>query len=339
MKKTGILLINLGTPDAATAPAVRRYLREFLSDPYVIDIPALPRWILLHAVILPFRTKQTTAAYQQIWTEQGSPLLTNSQALTEKIHEQLKETYTVALGMRYGQPSIQSAVDRLLSDDLEKIIIMPLYPQYADSTTKSSLQYAKKIISQKNDTIAIKTIDDFYDNSNYLDAKAGLIKTTLKNTDFEKLIFSYHGLPERHIQRVCHEKIDCDLKKPCPSMGSSNTQCYRAQCYTTSNHLAKKIGLATSDYLVTFQSRLGKTPWITPYTDLSLNELAQQGIKNIAVVCPSFVADCLETLEEIDIRAKAQWQELGGNKFIRIPCLNDNTTWVNALASILLSQG
>lgn len=335
MNKIGVLLINLGTPEAATVSAVRRYLREFLSDPYVIDIPVIARWILLNAYILPTRTKQSTTAYQQIWTEQGSPLLIHSHALALRLQQQLGEPYCVALAMRYGKPTIQSAVTQLLNENLDKMIVIPLYPQYAKSTTESSLQNAKKIIRQQHPYLPIDTLQDFYHNPHYINAKATLIQTTLKNTSLDKLIFSYHGLPERHIHNVCQEKTNCDLITPCPSMMSTNAHCYRAQCYATARLIAQKIGLHQNDYLVTFQSRLGKTPWITPYTDLSLNALAQQGLKNIAIVCPSFVSDCLETLEEIDIRAKNQWQALGGQAFIRIPCLNASESWVSALAAII----
>ncbi len=331
-ERTGILLLNLGTPDAPTVPAVRRFLREFLSDPYVIDIPVLARWILLNTVILPFRTKQTTHAYQQIWTERGSPLLLNSQALANALQTSLGENSIITLGMRYGKPSIEAAVNTLLSHPIEKLLIIPLYPQYAKSTTESSIQYATKYIRKNNNTIPIQTIREFYADSSYIDATANLIKNTIKDATIDKFIFSYHGLPERSIHSVCHEKENCDLKKPCPKVLNNNHDCYRAQCFATSQLIAEKLSLQKDDYIVTFQSRLGKIPWITPYTDHTLNHLAEQGIKNIAIACPSFVSDCLETLEEIDIRGKQQWKALGGHDFIRIPCLNANTTWVNALA-------
>lgn len=332
--KTGILLINLGTPDAATVPAVRRYLREFLSDPYVIDIPAVARWILLNGVILPFRTKQSTEAYQQIWTEQGSPLLLNSKALSEKLANSLGENYCVELAMRYGKPSIETAVKKLLSQDIDKIMVVPLYPQYAESTTESSIVKATRCIQKRNKTIPIITIREFFQNLHYIDVKAALVKQHLAEQNVDKVIFSYHGLPERHIKKTCHEQ-HCDLKAACPPMSLDNKNCYRAQCYATSRRIAEQLDLNDNDYLVTFQSRLGKTPWITPYTDLELDRLAKEGHKNIAIVCPSFVADCLETLEEIDIRAKQQWQELGGKNFIRIPCLNDHPNWINGLANII----
>ncbi len=332
-KKTGLLLVNLGTPDAATLPAVRRYLREFLSDPYVVDLPALLRWMLLNVIILPFRTRQSTQAYQQIWTEQGSPLLIHSNNLTKRLQSLLNEAhYCVALGMRYGRPSIESAVKRLLSQGIEAIKIIPLYPQYSEATTESSIQKTKAIIQKYKRTIPIQFINDFYDHPHYIMAKAQLIKNTLADKKIDKLLFSYHGLPQRSIHRVCSQKECNGFKKSCPrTVGERNSKCYRAQCYATSHQLAKQLGLEPSQYIVTFQSRLGKVPWITPYTELVLNELAQQGLKNIAIVCPSFVVDCLETLEEIDIRAQLQWRQQGGVELIRVPCLNDDATWIKEL--------
>lgn len=334
MKKTGVLLINLGTPDAASVPAVRRYLREFLSDPYVIDIPALPRWLLLNLVILPFRTKQSTEAYQQIWTAVGSPLLTHSQAIANELQAVLGEKYLVGLGMRYGKPALTSTLKNLLSQELERLIVVPLYPQYAESTTRTSTEAIKKHIQKINNTIPIVTIREFYQQTNYIQANARLIHETIDHYPIEKLIFSYHGLPERHIKKTCHA-LECDLKAPCPAMSADNQDCYRAQCYATSRRIAEVLDLSAEDYVVTFQSRLGKAPWIKPYTDVALEQLAASGVKNIAIVCPSFVADCLETLEEIDIRAKAQWHALGGESLIRVPCLNDDKRWIGALANMI----
>ena len=336
--KTGILLINLGTPEAATTSAVRRYLREFLSDPYVITLPAIGRWLLLNTIILPFRTKQSTEAYQKIWTAQGSPLLTNSLALAKKMQQSLGDDYCIELAMRYGKPSIESAIKKLLSKPINKIMIVPLYPQYAVSTTQSSLDKTIPYIQKIDPNIPIITVREFYQDRHYIQAKAALIKHSLHQQKIDKFIFSYHGLPESHIHQVCFNKKYCNAKQPCPLMSEHNQNCYRAQCYATSHHLAKALGLQRDDYLVTFQSRLGRTPWITPYTDLILDRLAKQAVKNIAMVCPSFVVDCLETLEEIDIRAKEQWKQLGGTGFVRIPCLNDNIDWINGLTKIILEN-
>ena len=337
-ERTGILLLNLGTPDAPTVPAVRRFLREFLSDPLVITLPAPIRWLLLNAVILPFRSKISTEAYQQIWTEQGSPLLVYSKQLHEKLQQQLGEKFTLALAMRYGNPTIKNAIKALLTDNCQKIIVVPLYPQYAASTTQSSILETKKILKQLKTNIPVTFLDAFYKHPEYIQSSSEIIADTLKNKAFDKLIFSYHGLPENHIHKVCQEKQSCDLKAPCPAIANNNAQCYRAQCYATSHAIAKTLDLPEDKYIVTFQSRLGKTPWITPYTDVLLTQLAAQGIKNIAIACPSFIVDCLETLEEINIRARAQWQSLGGDQFTLTPCLNAHPSWVNALTNIIHSK-
>jgi len=337
-QRTGILLLNLGTPDAPTVPAVRRFLREFLSDPLVINLPAPIRWLLLNAIILPFRSKSSTEAYQQIWTEEGSPLLVYSKQLHAKLQQQLGEKFTLALAMRYGKPTIENAVKTLVADNCQEIIAVPLYPQYAASTTQSSILKTKKILKKLNTNIPVTFIDAFYKHPEYIQSSSEIIANTLKNKIFDKLIFSYHGLPENHIHKVCQEKQSCDLKEPCPAITNNNKQCYRAQCYATSHAIAKALGLSKDKYIVTFQSRLGKTPWITPYTDVLLTQLATQGIKNIVIATPSFIADCLETLEEINIRARAQWQSLGGDQFTLTPCLNAHPSWVNALANIIQSK-
>ena len=335
MKKTGILLINLGTPSAPTTSAVRHYLREFLSDPYVIDLPALARWLLLNTIILPFRAPTSTKAYQAIWTPQGSPLLVNSLRLTEKLQEKLTH-YPVAFAMRYGHPTMDQAITTLLSQDIDGIMLVPLYPQYAEATTKSSLLAAEKIIRAQHPTIKISSSPSFYDHPDYIQAMVQLIKTHPQDKTIDHFIFSYHGLPERQVRRVCSPKNHCDLKQACPVTAHKDPHCYRAQCYATARLMASSLGLEKDDYHVTFQSRLGKTPWIGPYTDQILVALAEKGMKNLAIVCPSFVADCLETLEEIDLRATAQWRALGGHTLTRIPCLNDAPRWVDALSHIIL---
>lgn len=330
-ERTGILLLNLGTPESPKKSDVRRFLREFLSDPKVITLPNPLRWFLLNVIILPFRTEQSTRAYQKIWTAQGSPLKIHSEQLQTALQEKLTDAYVVALAMRYGKPDIASSIDRLISKNCTRLIVIPLYPQYAESTTHSSIKHVKKIIAKKGINIPVTFIKDFHDHPQYIEANAQLIQKTLKNQSFDKIIFSYHGLPKRHIHSICHEKKHCDLNKACPAITHNNRLCYRAQCYTTSRLIAEKLNLSPDQYTTSFQSRLGKAPWIAPYTDHLLNQLAQKGDRKIVIVCPSFVADCLETLEEIDIRAKQQWDRLGGTECIRIPCLNADDTWIAAL--------
>lgn len=326
LKKTGILLINLGTPDHCDPPSVRRYLKEFLSDPRVIDLPYSLRWLLLHAVILPFRPKKTAEAYQQIWSE-GSPLLKHSEALRDALRKKLGEQYCVALGMRYGNPSIASALEEL--KDCERLIILPLFPQYSSAATGSALEKTLSLLSQHWNIPEIITVSDFYEDAGFIQAYADVIRDAIAGKKIDLVLFSYHGLPERHIKKSGCVK-SC-VNEACPKIDSENRFCYRAQCYATSHALAKSLGLAPEQYAVSFQSRLGRTPWIKPYTDELLVRLIQKGIRHIAVACPSFVADCLETLEEIGIRGKEQWKQLGGETFVLVPCLNGDAGWVEKL--------
>lgn len=303
--KKGVLLVNLGTPDACNPKAIRRYLREFLLDPRVVDLPWIVRQILVNAIIIPFRAKKTTEAYQKIWSEKGSPLLVNNMQLTETLAKTLGENYQVALGMRYGNPSIVSALQQL--KDCSSLFILPLFPQYAVATTGTAVA---KIFQQTSDIeVDLQIRSSFYNDPLFINAYAEKIKGALKDNKPDLLLFSYHGLPERHL----------------------NSNGYRSQCYETSHLIAERLKLSPEQYTVSFQSRLGKTPWIKPYTDELLPELRKKEIQNIAVVSPSFVTDCLETLEEIDIRLREQWMTLGGESFTYIPALNDDSLWISAL--------
>lgn len=334
-QKTGILLLNLGTPDAPDVKSVRRYLREFLSDPKVIDLPALTRWVLLNCVILPFRPKQSAHAYQQIWTDKGSPLLLHSQALTQKLADMTSGHYTVALGMRYGKPNIASAIEQLR--DCEHIVVMPLFPQYSTAATESAVLKATELLDQHHPEMTYNVVHDFFDHPAFIDAYASLLSEKLKTLQPDMLLLSYHGLPERHLDKgICDVmKTRCSRLGACPKMHSNKRYCYRAQCYETSRLLTTALSLDPAKVHVAFQSRLGKTPWIKPYTDVVLEDLAKNGVKKLAVACPSFVADCLETLEEIGIRANAQWIALGGESLTLLPCLNDDAHWVKALATLI----
>ncbi len=333
----GVLLINLGTPDSPSPKSVRRYLREFLSDPRVIDLPKIPRWLLLNLVILPFRPYQSSRAYQKIWQTQGSPLLIHSRNLKTALAKNLGDDYHVELGMRYGQPNIEKALDQLLSQTCRKIIVMPLFPQYASASNGSAIAKTLELLKTKWNIPAVEIRSDFFEHPGFIKAYANIIQQELQSFDFDCLLFSYHGLPQRHIAKSqCQHSDHCQLKTPCPIIDINNRFCYRAQCYATSRKIAEYLALNENQYRVSFQSRLGRTPWITPYTDLLLPQLAKQGIKNLAIVSPSFVADCLETLEEIGIRAHRQWQSLGGQNFKLIPCLNNHALWVKALSDLII---
>lgn len=329
--RKGILFIQLGTPEAPTTSSVRHYLRLFLSDKRVIDIPAPIRYLLLYLVILPLRSKNSAKAYQSIWTEAGSPLRFLTHRLTQKIQSQLKKTHLVVEGMRYGEPNLTAAL-RSLSNCTE-LTIIPLYPQYASSTTGSSIEAVFQYFKHQNNIPSLNIIREFYAHPAFIQAQSNQIKSHLKK-DFDHLILSYHGLPVRHIEKIGCQTV-CDTA--CPSPNNKNTNCYRAQCFETSRLLANNLALTETQYTTTFQSRLGKTPWIQPYTDKTLEKLIKSGVKNLAVACPAFVTDCLETLEEIAIRAKETWLELGGETLTLIPCLNDESHWVNALIEIATS--
>lgn len=306
----GILLINLGTPDAPNEIAVRKYLDEFLSDPYVITLPKFLRDILVQKIILPTRPKKSAHAYSQIWTDEGSPLLVHSLALKNKLQEKMGSDYWVSLGMRYGHPTIFSAIESLKNAACEKIIIFPLFPQYARATTQSAINCAMQALKKLQYSPAINIIENFYQEDFYIHAISKIIAESLEKNPTEFLLLSYHGLPKRQIDK------------------NNN---YQQQCFVTSECIANYLKLSKEKYQTSFQSRLGFTKWIGPYTDQVVKDLRKKGIKNLSVVCPSFVSDCLETLEEINIRLRAQWFLLGGEEFDLLPCLNAQEHWVELL--------
>jgi len=334
----GVLLINLGSASSPRVRDVRRYLREFLRDPYVLDIPSISRWLLLQLVILPFRSSKTAAAYAKIWSEAGSPLLVHGRALRDGIAKTLGPGFSVELGMRYGEPSIAEAGERLIRSGVQRITVVPLFPQFATSSTGSALAQVCRLAVGWNPK-ELRAIDAFYAHPGFIDALAAVSRPELDAFRPDHVLMSYHGLPERHIRKSDPERRHC-LETPdcCARIGSVNPSCYRAQCFATSRALAAALELSPDRYSVAFQSRLGRTPWIRPHTHVVLPELAARGARRLAVVCPSFVADCLETLEEIGLRARAQWLELGGEDLLLVPCLNAHPVWVEALARIVREQ-
>lgn len=339
---TGVLLVNLGTPDAPETGAVRRYLREFLSDPRVLDIPAPLRQLLLNAVILPFRPRRSAAAYRKVWgpadsrsgSGSGSPLLKNGKALRAALEKTLGTEYRVVLGMRYGSPSLSTALGELADLGCEQVVVLPLFPQYASSSTGSALERVYALAGAEWNTQALHVLPPFYDHPDFISSLAELASPEIRAFNPDHVLMSYHGLPERQIQKSdraghhCLKSADC-----CAKMSDANRWCYRAQCFETSRLLASELGLADAQYSVAFQSRLGRTPWIEPYTDVRIPELAQAGTRRLAVICPSFTADCLETLEEIGIRAAEQWSSVGGTELRLIPCVNASSRWVDAVAN------
>jgi len=331
---TGLLLCNLGTPDEPTPRAVRRYLRQFLSDPRVLDLNPVGRWLLLNLIILPLRPRRSAEAYRKIWTERGSPLLGHGQDLAAAVRSRLGADWVVELGMRYGRPSIATALAKLREAGANRIVAFPLYPQHASSSSGSTVEAIRRLAGRIEGTSALCFVPPFYDAPAFIDAFAAVGRPVLEAEHPDHVLMSFHGLPERHLRKAdgsgrhCLASPDC-----CDRISAVNRDCYRAQCFATARALAVRLGLAEGAWSVSFQSRLGRTPWIRPYTDLTVAELAAQGKRRLVVFCPAFVADCLETLEEIGIRARQQFEAAGGQRLTLVPSLNATPAWADAVAA------
>ncbi len=338
MAHTGVLLINLGTPDEPEVSSVRRYLRQFLSDPRVLDIPALGRALLLNLAILPFRPKRSARAYQSIWTEKGSPLLVYTQALCRAVQAAMGDTVSVRFAMRYQNPSLEQELNRFREEGVERLIVLPLYGQYASSSTGSCLEEVYRICGSFWNVPALSVIPPFYNHPRFLESLERVSRESLGDLgQYDFFLFSFHGLPERHVLKSelppgnhCLQSADC-----CEVIGAANRYCYRAQCVSVARNLASRLGLSREQYEIGFQSRLGRTPWIRPYTDELLVELAEKGVQRLAVLIPSFTADCLETLEEIAIRGKESFLEAGGKDLRMVPALNDHPAWVDGVVAMI----
>jgi ferrochelatase len=337
LHRTGILLVNLGTPDAPDPAAVRRYLREFLSDPRVIDINPVARALLLNLFILPFRPKRSAAAYRKIWTTEGSPLLVHGRALAAALRERMPE-HPIELAMRYGNPALEPALARLREQSCDRIVVVPLYPHYASSSTGSSVERVYRLAAKLWNTPYITVVAPFYEHPGFIGAFAAIGRRQLdvlapdraaaEDSFFDHVLFSFHGLPERQV--IASAEPSC-----CDRLVDGNRNCYRAQCFATARALAASLGLAADAWSISFQSRLGRTPWIKPYTDEVIPALAKRGVRKLAVFCPAFVADCLETLEEIGIRARTDFQRAGGETLELITSLNSEPVWVEALEHLV----
>lgn len=333
--KIGVLLINLGTPESRDKKSVRRFLGEFLSDHRVIDLPWWVRKALVYLCILPFRTKQSLQAYSVIWDkEKGSPLLFHALSLSKEVQHALGEDYQVEIGMRYGQLNISQGLDKLMKAQCQKIIVFPLFPQYSSAASGSAIEKVFNSLSLKWNIPGLIVRESFYDDPLYIEAQAALIQPFL--TDNQRVLFSYHSLPVRQIRKGGSSCASgCFREQPCQKITFSNQFCYRAQCYETSRLVATKLGLHEGSYEVAFQSRLGRTAWIGPDIQQQMPDLIRNGVQNLLVACPSFVADCLETLEEIGIRAQSQWVKLGGKHLTLVPCLNSHPLWVKAVVNYI----
>ena len=331
-----ILLVNLGSPKHLNLSSIKEYLMEFLTDDNVVDLPKIIQKILVKNIIVPFRSKKTQEAYSSIWKKDGSPLIINTNSLAKKLSE--KTNYSVEIAMRYQYPSIKQAIEKLINKGCKEIIAVPLYPHYAQSTIFTTENKIKEISTSLGGNLKVSFIRPFYNEEGYIDALTSLIKESLPS-DFDHLLFSYHGIPERHVKNTDPSKTHCLKVKDCCNIKADAHQfCYRHQVLETTKLCAKKLNIEKEKWSVSFQSRIGPG-WLKPFTDKVLDELPKKNIKKLAVVCPAFVADNLETLEEINIRAREQFIHNGGIEFTYIPCLNDNNNWVDFLSNYIIQKG
>jgi protoporphyrin/coproporphyrin ferrochelatase len=335
--KKGVLLVNLGTPDQPDTPNVRKYLREFLMDGRVIDIPFVQRWMLVNLIIAPFRAPKSAAEYQKLWDERGSPLKYYGEDVRDLLQKELTDDYVVALAMRYQNPSIASGLDELKKAHVSEIIVVPLFPQYASASTGSVADKVMEIVRKWQIIPNIRFINQFADDPLFIEVIAQRAKKWMEQHDYDHYLFSYHGLPERQILKGSVGS-QCQLGKCCNSFHDKNRYCYRAQCFLTSRLLAESLGIAEDKYTVAFQSRLGKTPWIQPYTDEKLVEFAEKGYKKVLAFSPAFVSDCLETTVEVGETYHEQFLEAGGERWDLVESLNDHPLWIQCLKNMVLEE-
>jgi ferrochelatase len=327
----GALLINLGSPDSPNPKDVRRYLGEFLMDERVIDLPKPLRTFLVKGIILNTRPKKSAKAYKKIWWEEGSPLIVLSKRLQEAV--QKKVSVPMGLAMRYGSPSIEDGLAELVKQGVDEIMLIPLYPQFAMATTETILVLAEEIRKEKYPNLEFTVLPPFYNHPDYIKVLSESIQEDLKDKEWEHLLFSYHGVPERHIRKSDITKSHCKIDKSCCQTASKAHQyCYRHQCFETTRRVSEYLELKEGSYSTSFQSRLGVDPWLQPYTDQTVARFAKKGVKNMAIVTPAFVSDCLETLEEIGMEAVEDFEEKGGEELHVIPCINTRTDWVNVMS-------
>ena len=338
-RRIGILLVNLGTPDSPQTADVRRYLAEFLSDPRVIDINPVGRWLLLNLVILRFRPAKSAEAYAKIWSEEGSPLLVHGKRLTEAVAERFagEPEVRVKLAMRYGSPSLRAGVEALTRDGCDRIVVLPLYPQYASSSTGSTAEAVYRIAAAQENTPFITMAPPFYDHPSFIEAFAHIGRPLLAEKTPDHVVMSFHGLPNRHLRKGDPSGAHCLSNEGCcDAIGDANRNCYRAQCFATARALAAKLDLQPDDYTVTFQSRLSKD-WVEPFTDVTLDRMREDGKhKKVLVFCPAFVADCLETIEEVGMGLKEAFEAPGeGRELTLVPSLNAEPVWVDAVEQLI----
>ena len=334
MPKRAVLLLNLGSPDSTAVPDVKRYLREFLNDERVIDKPgsAWLRGLLVNGIIIPSRAKNSAHAYSTIWTAEGSPLVVTSRAAQQALAK--RAGVPVELAMNYGNPSIPDALQRLAAAGIEELLLFPQYPHYAMSSYETAVVRVQEVAAKLAPGMTITVQPPYYNHPDFIAALVASSAELLKQ-DYDHLLFSYHGIPERHLRKSDPTGCHCLKVENCCEVASpAHATCYRAQCFATTREFVKLAGIPKEKYSVSFQSRLGKDPWLKPYTDYELVRLAQEGKKRMMVICPAFVADCLETIEEIGMRGCEDFLAASGKEFTRIPCMNEHPTWIKALENM-----
>jgi ferrochelatase len=331
-KQPGVLLVNLGSPASTTVEDVRSYLGEFLMDEFILDYPAWLRWLVVHAFILPRRPARSAAAYRSIWWEDGSPLIVLSQRQQALLQAQLD--CPVALAMRYGSPSIEQGIEQLLRRGVRRILLVPLYPHHALSTRASVEAAVRTTLTRLSPSTALSVLPPFYDEPVYIQALVESAREYLA-WDYDHVLFSYHGIPERHVRKSDPTKLHClKVEDCCHTPSKAHATCYRHQAFRTAELFTRQAGIPESKYSIAFQSRLGSEAWLRPATAETLAGLAQRGVRRLLVMCPSFVTDCLETLEEIELRGRETFLSNGGEEFRMIPCLNTHPRWIGALAEL-----
>jgi protoporphyrin/coproporphyrin ferrochelatase len=329
----GVLLVNLGSPDSPSVPDVRRYLREFLMDGRVLDVNWLVRFCIVHFAILPSRPKHSAEAYQKIWIPAGSPLVVTSRNVQVKLQQRVP--VPVELAMRYQHPAIPQAVRNLAQKGVDEVLLIPLFPHYAMSSFETAVERVKEVTAAQAPAMRVQVQPPCFDQPDYIAALVASAQEHLQR-GYDHLLFSFHGLPERHMRKADPTGRHCLASENCCETPSpAHATCYRAQCFKTTAAFVKQAGVPRDKYSISFQSRLGRDPWLKPYTDFEFPRLAERGVKKLLVICPAFVADCLETLEEIGLRGRDSFLAAGGTEFALIPCLNEHPLWLEALEKMV----
>ena len=329
MSKRAVLLVNLGSPDSASVPDVRRYLREFLMDGRVLDTPWPIRFCVVNFAILPKRPQESAHAYSTIWTKEGSPLVVISRNVQKLLQQRL--AIPVELAMRYQNPSIDKAVKGLAAQGVTETLLIPLFPHYAMSSYETAVVRVQEAVRRFAPNMTLEVVDAYYDEPDYTDALVASAREYLEG-GYDHLLFSFHGIPERHLRKSdptgCHclHGANC-----CETPSEAHKFCYRAQCLKTMREFVAKAGIPGNKHSFAFQSRLGKDPWLKPYTDYEIERFAKEGVKKLLVICPAFVSDCLETIEEIGVRGRDAFLQAGGAQLILVPCMNEHPKWIDAL--------